>query len=131
MLKRLRLPVRRPNNRACVTGCEESIFLVNIIVEDPDGTIHDVPCRTGLSLMEAIRWAGLPLRSSCGGVMACGTCHVVLDEQSFSKVGGPGEEESGILDTVFDVTPTSRLSCQIVVDESIENLRVKLLDPWR
>ena len=105
--------------------------MVNIIVEDPDGAIHDVSCRVGLSLMEAIRWAGLPLRSSCGGVMACGTCHIVLDEQSYAKVGEPGEEENAILDTVVDVTPTSRLSCQIAVDDSIENLRVKLLDPWR
>lgn len=105
--------------------------MVTIIVEDPDGKVHSVTGREGMTLMEVIRWAGLPLRSSCGGSLACGTCHVILDDESFAKAGRPSAEEDGVLDTVCDVTPTSRLSCQITVDEGIRNLRVKLLDPWR
>lgn len=62
--------------------------------------------------------------------MACGTCHIILDEQSYSRAGEPGREENSVLDTVFNVTPTSRLSCQIVVADSLDNIRVKLLDPW-
>lgn len=105
--------------------------MVTIIVEDPDGTIRSVDGREGMTLMEVIRWAGLPLRSACGGSMACGTCHIVLDDESFARTGRPSKDEDGVLDEVCDVTPTSRLSCQIIVDESLQNLRVKLLNPWR
>lgn len=105
--------------------------MVKIIVEDPQGNIHSVDGPVGMSLMEAIRWAGLPLRSSCGGCMACGTCHVVMDDESFARVGPPSKEEEDLLDTDCEVTPTSRLSCQIKLAESLANLRVKLLDPWR
>lgn len=105
--------------------------MVTIVVEDPDGKSHNVDGREGMTLMEAIRWAGLPLRSSCGGAMACGTCHIILDEESFARVGAPGNDEDDVLDGVCDVTATSRLSCQIIVDKRLQNLRVKLLDPWR
>lgn len=63
--------------------------------------------------------------------MACGTCHVVMDDESFARVGPPSKEEEDLLDTDCEVTPTSRLSCQIKLAESLANLRVKLLDPWR
>jgi len=61
--------------------------------------------------------------------MACGTCHVVMDDESFARVGPPGKEEADLLDTGCSATPTSCLSCQIKLDESLMNLRVKLLDP--
>ena len=105
--------------------------MVKIIVEDPDGKVHSLDGPVGMSLMEAIRWAGLPLRSSCSGSKACGTCHVVVDDESFARIGPPGKEEDDLLDQECDATPTSRLSCQITIDESLQNVRVRLLNPWR
>ena len=43
----------------------------------------------------------------------------------------PGADETDRLDEDAATTPTSRLACQIRVDESIAGLRVRLLDPWR
>lgn len=105
--------------------------MTTIYVEDPDGKVHTVSGKLGTSLVEVIRWAGLPLRSSCGGCCACGTCHVIFDDENFARIGKPNKEEDGLLDTMPNVTPTSRLSCQIVFDETLQDLKLKLLNPWR
>ena len=104
---------------------------ITITVEEPDGRIHQVTCRPGMSLMDAIRWAGLPLRTSCGGYKKCGTCHVILDEASYRRIEQPDEDELDLLHEDPDMSVTSRLSCQIPVDARINDMYVKLFDPRR
>ena len=40
-------------------------------------------------------------------------------------VGPPSAEEEEMLDTAFEVKPTSRLSCQIKVTEALDGLIVR------
>jgi len=84
----------------------------------------DVPA-TG-SLMQALSGAGLPLRADCGGCLACGTCHVYIDPAWAARLPPPGEDELGMLEMALDPRETSRLSCQIVLDEALDGLAVIL-----
>ena len=99
---------------------------MKIIVTLPDGTTHDVPARPGATVMESVRTAGLPIRAECGGAMACATCHVAVDAAWADKVGGPGGEESDLLDLSDYRTDLSRLSCQIRMTGDRDGLRVML-----
>jgi len=84
----------------------------------------DVPA-TG-SLMQALSGAGLPVRADCGGCLACGTCHVYIDPAWAARLPPPGEDELGMLEMALDPRETSRLSCQIVLDEALDGLAVIL-----
>jgi 2Fe-2S ferredoxin len=47
-----------------------------------------------------------------------------VDDAWTKIVGAASQEEEEMLDTAFDVKPTSRLSCQIKVTEALDGLVV-------
>ena len=57
--------------------------------------------------------------------MSCSTCHIILDPDSFKKLGPPCEAECDMLDLAFEPTDTSRLGCQVKVKED-KLIRLKL-----
>jgi 2Fe-2S ferredoxin len=80
---------------------------------------------TGGSLMEAIRGAGIDeVLALCGGSCSCATCHVYVDPAFTGTLPPISADENDLLDSSNHRTDTSRLSCQIPVNDSIEGLRV-------
>ena len=75
--------------------------------------------------MVLARGAGL-VAGECEGSLACATCHVVVDPAWAGKLAAPTEDEEAMLDTVFDLRPTSRLSCQIRLGPALDGIRVSL-----
>jgi cytochrome c oxidase assembly protein subunit 15 len=47
--------------------------------------------------------------------MACSTCHVILDQDSYDSLSPPEEEEQDMIDLAWGCCDTSRLGCQIVL----------------
>lgn len=80
---------------------------------------------TGQRLLELGQNAGLPLEGTCEGQMACSTCHVVVAEAWFDRLDEASEDEEDMLDLAVGVTRTSRLACQIVLDDSLDGLEVR------
>ncbi len=80
----------------------------------------------GLSLLEIAQGMGMPLEGTCEGQMACSTCHVIVDPAWFAKLPEASEEEDDMLDLATGVQRTSRLSCQIVLDETLDGLEVTI-----
>ncbi len=66
------------------------------------------------------------IEGDCGGLCACGTCHVYIPGEWVSKCGEPDELEQGMLEFAFDVDDSSRLSCQIKVSDDMEGLRIRM-----
>eukprot|EP00553_Chaetoceros_curvisetus_P015067 CAMPEP_0204644678 /NCGR_PEP_ID=MMETSP0718-20130828/1659_1 /ASSEMBLY_ACC=CAM_ASM_000674 /TAXON_ID=230516 /ORGANISM="Chaetoceros curvisetus" /LENGTH=225 /DNA_ID=CAMNT_0051666327 /DNA_START=74 /DNA_END=748 /DNA_ORIENTATION=- len=60
------------------------------------------------------------LECACDGNMSCSTCHIVLDEETYSKLDPPCEAELDMLDLAYEPTHTSRLGCQIVMTREID-----------
>lgn len=59
--------------------------------------------------------------------MACSTCHVVVEDQSYyDKLPEPDDDENDMLDLAFGLTDTSRLGCQVIAKEDLDGLRVKI-----
>ena len=65
---------------------------------------------------------------ACDHSLACSTCHVVLAQADFDRLEEPEEEEEDMLDLAWGLTDTSRLCCQIEVEEWMEGMVVTLPD---
>jgi ferredoxin, 2Fe-2S len=99
---------------------------MKIIVTDQDGKVHEIEAIDGWRVMEIIRDHGLPIKAECGGCASCATCHVYVDEDWLSKLYPMRDDEQDLLDTAPDVQDNSRLSCQILMSEELDGLRVTL-----
>jgi 2Fe-2S ferredoxin len=102
-------------------------IMAKITFIGPDGTRYDVTAETGSTVMESAIRNGVPgIEAECGGACACATCHVYVDPTWRSLVGDPQPMEEDMLDFAYDVRPTSRLSCQIRVSDSLDGLVVNV-----
>ncbi len=80
----------------------------------------------GLSILEIAQEHDIDLEGSCGGSLACATCHVIVDDVWFEKTGEKTEDEEDMLDLAFDLRDTSRLGCQILMNNELDGIRVTL-----
>jgi 2Fe-2S ferredoxin len=97
----------------------------NITFIEHDGVVHTVEAEIGATVMEtALRNDVGSIVAECGGSCTCATCLVHVDEAWFATVGPPSSEENEMLDSAFELKPTSRLSCQIKVTEDLDGLIV-------
>jgi len=92
-----------------------------------DGTLDkEVEAEPGQRLLDVAWAARQPLEGACEGVMACSTCHVIVDAEDFSKLPPASEEEEDLLDLASHATRTSRLACQIILTADLETLDVRI-----
>jgi len=99
---------------------------LTIVVVDQRGAEHRLPAEEGWRAMEVIRDWGLNIKAECGGACACATCHVHVDAAWAAQLPPPSDEEIDMLDGAFNVTDTSRLSCQILLTPELNGLKLRL-----
>ncbi|MGE7207273.1 2Fe-2S iron-sulfur cluster-binding protein [Sphingomonas sp. NPDC019816] len=80
----------------------------------------------GETLLRIGQRAGQPLEGTCGGQMACATCHVLIDPAYLDRLPAPAAEEEDMLDLVPDATRTSRLACQIILTPDMAGCTVRI-----
>ena len=101
--------------------------MIQITVFDREENRHklDAPTDMALNLMELCKGYELPVKGTCGGIALCASCHVyVLSEHALPE---PTDDELAMLEmTAAPRRVTSRLSCQIGLDESLDGLVVQL-----
>ena len=92
-----------------------------------DGTLDkEVEAEAGQRLLDVAWAAREPLEGACEGVMACSTCHVIVDAEDFAKLPPASEEEEDLLDLAAHATRTSRLACQIILTADMKTLDVRI-----
>ena len=92
-----------------------------------NGKTHLIEVAKGLTVMEGAIQNNIPgIDADCGGSCACATCHVYVDEKWFNKLSKKEAAEEDMLDMAFEPKKFSRLSCQILVDNSLDGLVVKM-----
>jgi ferredoxin len=92
-----------------------------------DGTLDkEVEAEPGQRLLDVAWAAREPLEGACEGMMACSTCHVIVDAEDFKKLPPATEEEEDLLDLAAHAARTSRLACQIILTEDLESLSVRV-----
>lgn len=100
--------------------------MVSVCFITADGAKVRREAAAGDRLLEVGQAAGMPLEGTCEGQMACSTCHVVVAAEWFDKLAPASEEEEDMLDLAAGITRTSRLSCQIVLDEALDGIEVHI-----
>ena len=101
--------------------------MAKLIVVNRSGEEQEIQGENGLSVMEVIRDNGFDeLLALCGGCCSCATCHVYVDPAFADKLPAISEDESDLLDSSDFRNETSRLSCQLVVSDAMDGLRVTI-----
>lgn len=101
--------------------------MIRVRFHKPDGTLDkEVEAKAGQRLLDIAWAAGQPLEGACEGVMACSTCHVIVDNADFGKLPRASDEEEDLLDLAAHATRTSRLACQIILSEDMATLNVRI-----
>lgn len=94
---------------------------------DAKGLQTTVEAEAGESLMKtAIRNDIKGIDADCGGLCACGTCHVYVESSWLDRLAAPSDMERDMVSFATEPKETSRLACQIVLDSSHEGLTVHL-----
>lgn len=100
---------------------------------EKNGQPREVDAPNGLSVMEVSHKHGIDIEGACGGCLACATCHVVVHPDWYDKLPEKQEAEEDMLDLAFDLKKTSRLCCQILMNDELDGLVVALpgtKSPW-
>ena len=92
-----------------------------------DGTEKSVPFLENQTILQIAEENNIPIRSNCEGFGICGSCHVIIENLS-DKLPEISDKENNALDNAHGVTMKSRLACQIVLNKSLDGLRVRLVD---
>ena len=91
------------------------------------GAEHRVELKPGVNLMQGAVANNIPgIDADCGGACACATCHILIDPAWTLRLGDRNAMEAAMLDFAEGVQETSRLACQIRVDEALDGLVVHL-----
>jgi ferredoxin, 2Fe-2S len=92
-----------------------------------EGSAKTIEANAGLSVMEAIREAGFDeLLALCGGCLSCATCHIHVDPLLRNKLPPMSDTESALLEDSGHRDENSRLACQILLSDELDNLRVTI-----
>ena len=101
--------------------------MISITYVEHDGTRHDVAVAPGVSVMEAAVKNSVPgINADCGGACACATCHVYIAGDWGTVTGEANQNELEMLECSSDVRANSRLSCQVIITQAMDGLRVDL-----
>lgn len=90
-----------------------------------DGVARTIEAANGHNLMETAVAANVPgIDGDCGGVCACATCHVHVDEAWMDVVGEAGVLERDMLEMTGLLRANSRLACQLLASDELDGLIV-------
>ncbi|XP_009978223.1 PREDICTED: adrenodoxin-like [Tauraco erythrolophus] len=84
--------------------------------------------KEGESLLEVVVNQNLAIDGfgACEGTLACSTCHLIFEKDTFQKLDAISDEELDMLDLAYGLTETSRLGCQVHIKKSMNGLTVRV-----
>ena len=91
-----------------------------------DGSILPVDANVGWTFLDVAHKFEIDLEGACAGVCACSTCHLIFEEDVYDELPEASEAEDDMLDQAFQLTHTSRLGCQVLVQRKHEGITVQL-----
>ncbi len=102
--------------------------MTRITATDRTGQVHEIDGEDDEALMFILRDDNdLPVEGTCGGTASCGTCHIYVDADWFSRLPERQSHETSLLDSLdhYDAAK-SRLGCQITLTPQLEGLKLTL-----
>jgi 2Fe-2S ferredoxin len=95
----------------------------------PDNSEKTIDIPIGQTVMDGSVRNNLPgIVAECGGGCSCATCHVHVDRTDAQLFDEPSEEELDLIEFLDGSCERSRLSCQLVVREGCDGVRIVVPD---
>ncbi|XP_005144925.4 adrenodoxin-like [Melopsittacus undulatus] len=109
-------------------GDSSSSDQVTVHFINRDGERLTATAKEGQSLLEVVINQNLAIDGfgACEGTLACSTCHLIFEKDTFQKLDAISDEELDMLDLAYGLTETSRLGCQVCVKKSMDGLTVRV-----
>jgi ferredoxin len=104
----------------------ESAKTIPITFIRRNGEHLKVMAAPGQNLLRVAQDNDVELEGACECSVACSTCHVILEKPLYDRLPEASEDEEDMLDMAFGLTETSRLGCQVIVDEKMKDTVVTL-----
>jgi len=95
---------------------------VKFVMEDPESVSgssereRTLMGGKGESLLELALEEGINIEHACGGVCACSTCHIYVEEGA-KNLSGATEAEEDRVEEAPGLQRNSRLSCQCIIEK--------------
>jgi 2Fe-2S ferredoxin len=100
-----------------------------VIFITPDGERHEVNVENGYTVMEAAINNNIEgIVAECGGACACATCHSYIDEAWIAKMPEMDDMEDSMLDAAYERKDSSRLTCQLEMNDDWDGLVVHVAE---
>eukprot|EP00803_Ostreobium_quekettii_P001649 evm.model.scf_49.12 EVM.evm.TU.scf_49.12 scf_49:125832-127822(-) len=97
----------RRMHRAASEDDDPNAPTIGVTFVERDGKERTVRAKIGENLLELAHRKEIDLEGACEGSLACSTCHVIVEDQSyFDKLEEPEEDEEDMLDLAFGLTDT-------------------------
>ena len=101
--------------------------MTKITFQDYQGNSKTVEVENGLTVMEGAVQNNIPgIDADCGGSCACATCHVYVNDEWLNKIPEITDAEKDMLDFAFEPKKNSRLSCQLILEDTHNGIIVTL-----
>ncbi|WP_397473798.1 2Fe-2S iron-sulfur cluster-binding protein [Pusillimonas sp.] len=92
-----------------------------------DGSSTLVEGRAGTTVMQlAVDNMVEGIVGDCGGALSCATCHGYVDSAWLDRIPPASETELEMIPCAVAPKNNSRLCCQIVVDDALDGLIIRL-----
>lgn len=104
---------------------------ISFTFRDAAGKEFPVKAKAGEHILSIAHANEIDLEGACEASLACSTCHVILPDELFDQLEEAGEEEEDMLDLAFGLSETSRLGCQVYIDERFEGTTIQLPEATR
>lgn len=116
-------------NRRIIFINAKTKTMTTIKVTNANQQVREIALQADISLMELLREAGYDeIAAMCGGCCSCATCHVHIT-QGTAELAPIEEDEEFLLEDADGYNQArSRLSCQVILNDSDAGMQVQLLD---
>ena len=102
-----------------------STFTITVTDTDDQTRVLEIPVDKDENLMHVLRDAEFDVPGACGGMAACGTCHLAILEGTVPNEVDTDEEF--MLEGLPNVQDNSRLACQIPTVAELDGLKIQVL----
>ncbi|KAG8456818.1 hypothetical protein GDO86_002560 [Hymenochirus boettgeri] len=99
---------------------------VDVVFVDRSGCRIPVKGKIGESVLALAHRCHIDLEGACESSLACSTCHVYVNTESFEKLPEPDEREEDMLDMAPMLQENSRLGCQIILTKELNGAEFTL-----
>ena len=107
---------------------------MNILVTDKKGDEHEIEFTEGDSLASTIFYSHISVEiqpfAICFFNCSCRTCHVHIEDKYAEKLPNREDSEDLMLYTATQVEQNSRLSCQIIMTNEMDGMKVAIQENW-